>query len=341
MPGTLLALLLFSGPASADQSIPTTEPLLTHEALEWYWQNSLSGGPGKDGIPSIDDPRFTGPGAADNWLDDEDKVIGLYHNGVARAYPQPLLVWHEIVNGSVGGDKVAITYCPLTGTGVGFRRGETELGVSGRLINSNLLMYDRDSDSYWPQILGAGVAGPHRGDGLQEIRVIWTTWGNWKSVHPETEVLSRRTGFARNYRRDPYGSYNPREEYYAEDSKPLFPMPHTSRRYPPKHEIFGFRTASEAVAVDRNALAAAGELRYTGVDGDFLVLHDPRLDTAWVYRAESGELPDREATSNLRFAPGGPEGDALEGLQPVNGFEAFWFAWYAFYPETVVLDDSQ
>lgn len=88
---------------------------------------------------------------------------------------------------------------------LGFERGETEFGVSGMLVNSNLIMYDRATDSYWPQILGTAVQGPHRGDGLRQIRVFWTTWERWRSRHPDTRVLSPDTRHMRNYRQDPYG----------------------------------------------------------------------------------------------------------------------------------------
>lgn len=328
--------LVLAGPALAD-SIPTDQPASVLQTLEAYWENSLSGGPPKDGIPSIDDPRFENSDQADRWLEDGSRIIGLYHNGQARAYPQSLLVWHEIVNDTIGGDAIAITYCPLTGTALGFDRGNDELGVSGRLVNSNLIMYNRASDTYWPQILAAGIHGPQKGEGLNEIRVIWTDWASWKERHPETEVLSRRTGYARNYRRDPYGSYGPKSGYYAGGGT-LFPVFAQNDRFPEKHEILGFRTADLAVAVEPSALAAAGHLRHASENGDFLIIHDPGLGTGWVYHAPDGTLPDDEALADLTFEAKGPTSPALKGLEPVNAFEAMWFAWYAFYPDTVVVD---
>jgi peptidoglycan/xylan/chitin deacetylase (PgdA/CDA1 family) len=141
-------------------------------------------------------------------------------------------------------------------------------------------MYDRASDSHWPQILGAAVEGTHKGEGLRQERVFWTTWERWQERHPDTAVLSRETGHARNYRRDPYGGYNPKRRYYVENSARIFPVFHESDRYPPKREVFGFRTANEAVAVDRGTLAERGILRRQGGRGDFLVLHDPGRETA-------------------------------------------------------------
>lgn len=317
---------------------PTTAPRLVPAPPDTYWSASLSGGPGKDGIPSIDEPRFVSADEADGWLDGEDRVIGVYLDGEARAYPQPLLVYHEIVNDTVGGENVSVTYCPLTGTGIGFLRGDTELGVSGRLVNSNLIMYDRATDSHWPQILGAAVEGPLEGRGLEEFRVFWTTWERWRERHSETRVLSRRTGHVRNYRRDPYGDYTPLSGYYAEGSSTMFPLLNESDRFPAKREVFGFRTREEAVAVDMAALRKTSHLVHKGKDGDYLALYDPGLDTAWIYRADAGSVPDN--LDDVAFTPAGPSGEALQGLEPVNGFEAMWFAWYAFYPDTIVLDGS-
>lgn len=332
----LLACLLPLAEAAAGGP-PTGPAPLASAPLERFWNEHLSGGPGKDGIPSIDQPRFIPADQADAWLQPGDRVIGVYENGEAKAYPQRIVVWHEIVNDRVGGKNLSITYCPLTGTALGFVRGETEFGVSGLLVNSNLIMYDRATDSDWPQILGTAVQGPDKGKGLRPLRVFWTNWQRWRTRHPDTAVLSKDTGHIRNYRRDPYGSYNPRSGYYAEDAPAAFPVMHRSDHYPPKHVIFGFRTANEAVAVDRRALAAHGTLRYHGEAADFLILHDPGLDTAWIYRGPSGKLPADDALRDLRFTAAGPRSAALAGLRPVPGFEAMWFAWYAYYPNTAVV----
>lgn len=333
----LAPMFLFAAlPLGAQELVPGT--LVAGDKLERYWAENLSGGPPKDGIPSIDRPRFQSAQDADAWLEDSDQVIGLYHKGEARAYPQNILVWHELVNDQVQGENIAVSYCPLTGTALGFKRGENEFGVSGRLVNSNLIMYDRDTDSYWPQILGTAVKGPQKGNSLVQIPLIWTSWGEWKRRYPDTDVLSRRTGYGRNYRHDPYGSYGPKEDYYAEGG-PIFPTMHRNDRYAPKHEIHGFRTAREAVAVDREALARAGSLRYEGKDGHYLILWDEGLSTAWVYRSDEA-LPEAAALKDLHFTRQGPQSAALEGLEQVPSFAAMWFAWYAFYPDTVVLDAS-
>lgn len=334
--GIALFLTLVLQNAWADAPIPTQEALLLTQEAQQYWQASLSGGPGKDGIPSIDRPRFHP--AHQTELKGEDIVMGVYLDGQARAYPQSILVWHEIVNDAIGDINIAITYCPLTATGIGFLRGDTELGVSGRLVNSNMLMYDRATDTYWPQIAATGVKGPLTGQGLQEFRVVWTTWGRWLARHPQTEVLSQRTGFARNYRRDPYGSYSPKGGYYAEPSGVMFPLMNESSRYPSKREMIGFRTATEAIAIDKQALRDVQVMRYLGERQDFLILYDDGLDSAWVLQGSHGAIPDNLTLADVDFGPTGPVGERLAGLSPVNAFDVFWFAWYAFYPQTVVLD---
>ncbi len=333
MAGAGLAAVILPGWANP----PTGPTLPIPEDTSVYRDAALSGGPGKDGIPSIDEPRFENADQVGDRLAPGDRIVGIHINGEARAYPQSILVWHEIVNDTVGGEAVAVTFCPLTGTALGFQRGDTELGVSGRLVNSNLIMYDRATDSEWPQILGSAISGPLEGQSLAPERVVWTTWERWLERHPDTEVLTTDTGFFRNYQRDPYGAYNPRRGYYEDDSATIFPVRHESDRYPPKAEVFGFRHDETAVAVDREALAAAGMMLHPTDSHDYLVIHDAGLNTAWVFRGNSVETPDPE---DIRFGPDGPSHEALEGLEPVHGFEAMWFAWFAVYPDTVVLDGN-
>ncbi len=194
-----------SGLTTGEGALRTGErELVKHHGPDELRSNMMSGGPPPDGIPSIDEPQFLEAEEAD--LDPGDKVVGLAHNGAVRAYPHAILVVHEIVNHEVGGENLAITYCPLTATAQGYKTGSTTLGVSGRLINSNLVMYDRDTGSLWPQISATAIAGEREGETLDEVELFWTTWERWRSLHPETEVLSTDTGHVRDYGRDPYGS---------------------------------------------------------------------------------------------------------------------------------------
>ena len=316
-------------PTAAEQlPLPTTPDALADEAR--------SGGPGKDGIPSIDEPRFIDAGDAD-FLDPGDPVFGVAREGATKAYPQKILVSHEIVNDDLDGTPVSVTYCPLTGTVQGFHRGNTEFGVSGRLINANLVMYDRTTETWWPQILATSIPGPWNENpeirSLQEFRLIWTTWEQWRTQHPETDVLSTDTGHAQNYGRDPYGSYNPRGGYYETENL-LFPGRVEDDRYHPKRVVMGARTADGAVAFLKDALAdrrvLMGELGTTPV----VAVYDDRYDTGYVYRN-----PEKHAVSyeGGEFAVGGETNapDSLP-LDRIHAFDAMWFAWVGYYPETNV-----
>ena len=133
-------------------------PLEDDQFYEFLEKNVLSGGPGKDGIPAVAAPEYTSAQEGDGWLLPEDIVFGIEYEGLLAAYPQRILVWHEIVNETLGDKDITISYCPLTGTAIGFLGNlsqdiQTTFGVSGKLVNSNLIMYDRATDSYWPRSL--------------------------------------------------------------------------------------------------------------------------------------------------------------------------------------------
>ncbi|MFG2028512.1 DUF3179 domain-containing (seleno)protein [Streptomyces sp. NPDC048825] len=166
-------------------------------SLEALADSAVSGGPGKDGIPSIDKPRFV-PADDAGFLSDDEPVFGLQYRGEVRTYPQQVLVWHETVNDSVGGEPLAVTYCPLTGTVIGFRAppGTQDLtfGTAGRLVNSNLLMYDRQTGSERPELLGTAVSGPKKGTRLDTVTLVWATWKQWRTAHPGTEPQGRSAG---------------------------------------------------------------------------------------------------------------------------------------------------
>lgn len=303
----------------ADTSYVLSDPVGT------YVRSMMSGGPPPDGIPSIDRPNFVDAARAD--LRPQDIVMGFYHNGEARAYPQRILVWHEIVNDRVGGLNVAITYCPLTATAQGFKRGDTTFGVSGQLLNSNVVLFDRESGSYFSQIAATGLRGEHVGRTLDEVNVIWTTWERWRAAYPETRVLSERTGHLRNYDRDPYGSYAPRSGYYA-DAGTIFPLLHTSDRHHQKEMVVGARTS------DRSVYFVLADLARERVQSttNFVAVYDPALDVGYVYLRGDAD-PDVVPRGNGLYEVEGREYAAAElPLTSAIPVEAFFFAWYSFYP---------
>lgn len=170
------------------------------------------GGPPRDGIPALNDPARVSAGNADTWLDEDDRVIGIALGDESVAYPIRILNWHEIVNDVVGGQAVAITYCPLCGTGVVFNATisgkRTIFGVSGLLYNSDVLLFDRGTMSLFSQMMFKAVTGPLRGTKLHTLPAVTTTWGAWKQKHPATQVLSQHLPYMRDYGSDPYEFYH-------------------------------------------------------------------------------------------------------------------------------------
>ena len=327
------------GPSSSASDSPTgVEPPTggTERPVEYanerLRENVVSGGVSKDGIPAIDEPRFESAGDADDRLGDGDVVFGVVRDGEARAYPQYVLVYHEVVNDAVGGTPVSVTYCPLTGTAQGFERGETSFGVSGDLLNSNLVMYDRGTDSRWPQMLATAVEGDLAGESLREFPVRWTTWERWREAHPETAVLTEDTGHVRDYGSDPYGGYNPRRGYYADDGTMFAPLT-TDGRLGDKTVVVGARTTDGVAAVEKDALRDVGVVDAPAGDARYLAVYDPSLDVGHVYRNPEGRT--------FRAGDGGAVEEGGDRYDPADlplsralSYDAMWFAWAGFYPST-------
>ena len=198
-----------------------------------------SGGPPRDGIPAIDRPHFVNAGAA-TFLQESDRVLGIVRNGISKAYPVAILNWHEIVNDRFVNEPVVLTYCPLCGTGMAFlaTSGDQELdfGVSGLLYNSDMLLYDRQTQSLWTQIGRQAVSGPMKGTKLQAVPARHTRWADWKQRYPATLVLSTNTGFQRDYSRNPYQGYDKTDDLW-------FPVRVQDDRYRLKEPVLGIEIA--------------------------------------------------------------------------------------------------
>ncbi|GAM64201.1 hypothetical protein JCM19232_3477 [Vibrio ishigakensis] len=172
----------------------------------------LSGGPPKDGIPALTDPKML-KGKEATYLKSDDVILGLVIAGEARAYPLRILNWHEIVNDKIAGGRYVVSYCPLCGSGMAFKaepksfsKRSLNFGVSGLLYSSDVLMYDSETESLWSQIHGEAVSGKLVGTSLEQIPMSLDLWGNWMARNPDTLVLSTDTGFRRDYSRDPYAA---------------------------------------------------------------------------------------------------------------------------------------
>lgn len=302
-----------------------------------------SGGPPKDGIPSIDTPEFT-EASQEYHVSDSDTVLGLEINGDVRAYPLSILVWHEIVNDNVGGVPVAVTYCPLCFTNQVFERvidgQEVEFGTSGKLYNSNLVMYDRLTNSYWSQALGKAIVGELAGYELSTIPFDVIKWGDWKSLHPDSVVLTTNTGHIRAYGVDPYGNY------YTE-TRILFPVENTDNRMHPKEIILGFNDGDVYKAYKQQDVESAVIINdQINNNPIFLISLYPGNARAFESNVDKkvlefffkdGSIIDKETNSEWNY-----DGVAISGalvgteLNRIPFSPGFWFAWIAFHPDTDV-----
>lgn len=302
---TLAAAVLVTICLSADAIAATRNGFPLDDALVPA-KEIKSGGPGKDGIPALIDPDFVAADEA-SFLTDKDRVLGISHNGVIRAYPIRILNYHEIVNDLLGGDAIVVTFCPLCGSGMAFYSNISDarllFGVSGLLYNSDVLMYDLQTQSLWSQLMSQAISGPMKGQRLTTLAISHTTWKEWKSRHPETEVLTTQTGFRRNYRVDPYPNYGRSGRLY-------FPVNQSSKLYKRKALVMGLEIDGRFKVYPFDELEE-GQARFSdefqGISFD--VLFDEENKTARILRADGIEIPTTIA---------------------------FWFAWYAFHPESEV-----
>lgn len=270
----------------------------------------LSGGPRKDGIPAIDKPRFLRADEAGK-LKPDDRVLGITINDIAKAYPISILSWHEIVNDSIGDQAFIVTYCPLCGTGMAFSAdldGEVaSFGVSGLLYESDVLLYDRPTNSLWSQILRQAVSGPMKGRELTMLPLQHTTWGKWQSDHPDTLVLSRETGYLRDYDTDPYANYE-------ESTAVLFRVSRKApSRYHPKDRVLGVEIDGSFKAYPYPELRKHKRSAFQDIiNGQQITVHwDEMSETATVTDGDGDEIPT---------------------------VSAYWFAWYTFHPDTAVFE---
>jgi hypothetical protein len=264
----------------------------------------LQGGPPKDGIPAIDRPAFVGARDATN-LRPDDMVLAIVRNGIAKAYPIRILNWHEVVNDRFGADDIVITFCPLCGSGVAFesKAGGRALrfGVSGLLYNSDVLLYDRETQSLWSQIRAQAVAGPLKGGRLAAVPVLHTTWADWRVRHPDSLVLSQKTGYSRDYNGDPYAGYEKSAEL-------MFPVRFRAEGYHPKERVLGIVLDGKAKAYPFVELAkGAGEIADTVAGRAVRIRYSREHQSAEAFDAKG---------------------------QPLVATTLFWFAWAAFHPET-------
>jgi hypothetical protein len=322
------------------------------------------GGPPKDGIPAVDEPRYESLDAARVWLDDRSPVIRLEIDGAARAYPLAILMWHEIVNDTLGGMPVVVTFCPLCNTALVFEReldGTVhDFGTTGNLRFSDLVMYDRQTETWWQQATGEAIVGELTGKRLVFLPAQIVSLVQFAAEHPDGDVLSRDTGHSRDYGRNPYVGYD------EAGDRPFLYSGVIDGRLAPKERVVTVGEGADATAFPFSELRGAGVAEGTLDDAPIVVLWAPgtasALDTSTidegrdvgatgVFRpvadgrsltftrtgGEDAPITDRETGSTWSvsgLATAGPlAGTRLEAVPHGNHF---WFAWAAFRPETSI-----
>ncbi|MCJ7659515.1 MAG: DUF3179 domain-containing protein [Anaerolineales bacterium] len=329
------------------------------------YSDILSGGPPKDGIPAIDNPTFTSVQVADEYLEDLEPVVFLQIGEDARAYPLQVLTWHEIVNDVVDGKPVAVTFCPLCNTAIAFDSTfdgqQLDFGTTGRLRFSNLIMYDRQTETWWQQATGEAIAGEYAGQQLTFLPASIIGWGEFKENFPEGQVLSRETGFNRDYGRNPYAGYD-----NINNSPFLFRGPQTPGVLPAMARVLTIDLESEAVAYPYELLQAQGAVNDTLSGSEIVVLWQPgtasALDASRIAEGEdvgAGVSFSRTVDGQvLTFSFDGKKivddqtgsewdvfGQAIRGelagtqLEPIVSVNHFWFSWAAFKPETRIYQE--
>jgi hypothetical protein len=282
-----------------------------------------SGGPPKDGIPAIDVPRYTRAENVD-FLEDREPVILITVDGESRAYPLQILTWHEIVNTRFGNVPVAVTFCPLCNTAIAFDRrmdGEVlSFGTTGKLRDSDLVMYDRQTESWWQQFGGEALVGTLAGKKLRQLPARIISWRDFRRSHPSGLVLNRDTGHVRDYGTNPYAGYDDIA------SPPIFAARNEDdERFPPKERVVYVELGKEAFAVPFSALAEKGAIELETDAGELVVR----------WRRGVASALDTSAIAEGRDV--GSASVLLDG-EAVPFSEPFWFAVAAFRPDIEIVD---
>ena len=320
----------------------------------------LSGGPSKDGIAPVDDPNFISVEEAIGWLADVEPVIRVQFNGETKAYPIQILMWHEIVNDEVGGEPITVTFCPLCNTGLAFKGTldglVMDFGTTGRLRFSNLIMYDRQTETWWQQATGEGIAGIQTGKQLEFVQAPIISWEQFRTAYPDGSVLSANTGFVRSYGRNPYTGYD-------DVNRPpfLYRGPELPDELPPVARILALELGDEYVAypylvLEANQVAndnvggqdivviwesgtasaldasVISEGRDVGTAGAFLrELNGQKLS----FIVKNGSVIDEQTGSQWNSLGQAISGELIGNqLEEILSFNHFWFSWAVFMPET-------
>ena len=326
------------------------------------YRDILSGGPPKDGIPAIDDPKYSTIKEADMWIADNEPVILLKIDNMARAYPLQILTWHEIVNDQLNGVPVVVSFCPLCNTAIVYSRtmnGEIlDFGTTGRLRYSNLIMYDRQHETWWQQATGEAIVGDLTGSHLQALPAFIISWQDYKNQFPTGDVLSKETGFQRSYGTNPYSGYDD-----VNNAPFLYDGPQTPGLLPPVARVLAVEINGESVAYPYTILENKPVINDTIGDTSVVVfwtkgtasaldnfeisksrdvgaavIYESLIDgETLIFSMIDGKIIDLETESSWNFF-----GEAVSGpmqgksLRPIIAINHFWFSWAAFRPDTQI-----
>ncbi|MGD9734067.1 MAG: DUF3179 domain-containing protein [Solirubrobacterales bacterium] len=375
----LVAPVLLLAGCSAERSSTGDRPSASAPAQRYPdWDTDFSehavplsqfddGGPPRDGIPPIDHPKPVPPAAGDRFLSAREPVIAVRVGGAARAYPEQVLVWHEIVNDVLGGRPIAVTYCPLCNSALVFDRrvrGRTlSFGTTGKLRNSDLVMWDRRTQSWWQQFSGTALVGDYTGTKLAPLPSQVLSWAQFKAAYPRGTVLSTDTGFDRPYGTNPYAGYDSDPA-----NQPFLYRGRLDPRLPPMERVVAAFAGGDAVVVPFARLARHPVLSASVGGRPLVVFYAPGVASALDREgiAESrdvgtaGVFDPRLGGRRLRFHAVGESrfgdqtgstweisGRALSGplrgqrLRPLRHDEQFWFALAAFLPQARLLGDAR
>ena len=306
------------------------------------------GGPGKDGIPSLDHPDFMDLDEV-TFMGEDELVIGIIKDGQAYAYPHLILDWHEIVNDGLNDNPVTISYCPLTGTAFGWEsftnNRRTTFGVSGLLYNANLILYDRNTDSHWSQLRLECINGDLITDTPSLVGIVETNWSTWRLLYPNSKVLSLETGLFRDYGTYPYGDYKTDHSYF------IFPVAPLNNTLPSKQRVFAILDDNEAKVYQFEDFAGGKAIVDTFKGKQYLVVGNENIINAFNLTAEQQRqtyMYDFRGTETFIKDTNGNTysvfGGALEGgqnnrLTPAIAVNSFWFAIGAFYPDPIIYQE--
>ena len=347
------------GPAGSNERVRGWRTNISKHSVDL--SEIVKGGPPKDGIPAITNPRFISGVEARRWLGDKEPVIALEVDGEARAYPLQVLVWHELVNDEIKGTPVAVTFCPLCYSAIVFDRrlddATLTFGVTGLLRHSDMVMYDRETESWWQQFTGEAIVGDLTGTKLRQLPAQIIGFAQFAAAHPHGLVLSRETGFKREYGKNPYAGYDDINSspiaYRGKNDRQLRPMEKViaveiggaAKAYPysitrKQHvvqdqidstDLVVFHTKGATSALDSSVISESRDVGATGV-------FDPQVDGRLLhFNYANKEFVDSETGSHWNVV-----GQAISGplrgknLRPIVHGDYFAFAWFAFKPDTEI-----